>query len=203
MWHQEIVLLVDLRWLFTRSPFRDTIHFFLYELHRADNSLHGKRNLITMKTETTIIRIDEDDAMRDKDDDDPPISIPFCNWYLIYDERFKERSVILNKIEGHGLLVRTDRYDVRDNWPILILFSRDHIGLSFFRIKVNLWWITSTKTDCTWCIFRVITSRDSSKLPTSATQRPFVKSRHNTLGVWSTRQLHFPLFSHGKLISIS
>ena len=102
-----------------------------------------------MKTETTIIRIDEDDAMRDKDDDDPPISIPFCNWYLIYDERFKERSVILNKIEGHGLLVRTDRYDVRDNWPILILFSRDHIGLSFFRIKVNLWWITSTKTDCT------------------------------------------------------
>ena len=48
-----------------------------------------------MKTETTIIRIDEDDAMRDKDDDDPPISIPFCNWYLIYDERFKERSVIL------------------------------------------------------------------------------------------------------------
>ena len=123
--------------------------FFLYELHRADNSLHGKRNLITMKTETTIIRIDEDDAMRDKDDDDPPISIPFCNWYLIYDERFKERSAILNKIEGHGLLVRTDRYDVRDNWPILILFSRDHIGLSFFRIKVNLWWITSTKTDCT------------------------------------------------------
>ena len=69
-----------------------------------------------MKTETTIIRIDEDDAMRDKDDDDPPISIPFCNWYLIYDERFKERSVILNKIEGHGLLVRRDCYDVRDNW---------------------------------------------------------------------------------------
>ena len=32
-----------------------------------------------MKTETTIIRIDEDDTMSDKDDDDPPISIPFCN----------------------------------------------------------------------------------------------------------------------------
>ena len=32
-----------------------------------------------MKTERTITRIDEDDAMRDKDDDDPPISIPFCN----------------------------------------------------------------------------------------------------------------------------
>ena len=111
------------------NPFAIQGHypFFLYELHRADNSLHGKRNLITMKTETTIIRIDEDDAMRDKDDDDPPISIPFCNWYLIYDECFKERSVILNKIEGHGLLVRTDRYDVRDNWPTLILFSRNHI----------------------------------------------------------------------------
>ena len=179
MWHQEIVLLVDLRWLFTRSPFRDTIHFFLYELHRADNSLHGKRNLITMKTETTIIRIDEDDAMRDKDDDDPPISIPFYNWYLIYDERFKERSVILNKIEWHGLLVRRDCYDVRDNWPILILLSRDHIGLSFFRIKVNLWWITSTKTDCTWCIFRVITSRDSSKQKPSKNAGPIKVRLHS------------------------
>ena len=179
MWHQEIVLLVDLRWLFTRSPFRDTILFFLYELHRADNSLHGKRNLITMKTETTIIRIDEDDAMRDKDDDDPPISIPFCNWYLIYDERFKERSVILNKIEWHGLLVRRDCYDVRDNWPILILLSRDHIGLSFFRIKVNLWWITSTKTDCTWCIFRVITSRDSSKQKPSKNAGPIKVRLHS------------------------
>ena len=153
--------------------------FFLYELHRADNSLHGKRNLITMKTERTIIRIDEDDAMRDKDDDDPPISIPFCNWYLIYDERFKERSVILNKIEWHGLLVRRDCYDVRDNWPILILLSRDHIGLSFFRIKVNLWWITSTKTDCTWCIFRVITSRDSSKQKPSKNAGPIKVRLHS------------------------
>ena len=52
---------------------------------------------------------------------------------------------------------------------------------------------------------RVITSRDSSKLQTLVTQRPFVKARnafflgYNTLGVWSTRQFHFPPFLSWKI----
>ena len=53
--------------------------------------------------------------------------------------------------------------------------------------------------------FRVITSRDSSKLLTLVTQSPFVKARnafflgYNTLGVWSTRQFHFPPFLSWKI----
>ena len=53
--------------------------------------------------------------------------------------------------------------------------------------------------------FRVITSRDSSKLLTLVTQRPFVKARnafflgYNTLGVWSMRQFHFPPFLSWKI----
>ena len=53
--------------------------------------------------------------------------------------------------------------------------------------------------------FRVITSRDSSNLPKLVTKGPFLKVRYaffwgrNTLGVWSTRQLHFPPFLSWKI----
>ena len=45
----------------------ETLFIFVWdELHRADNSLHEKRNLTPIKTEMTIIMTDEDDATTTK-----------------------------------------------------------------------------------------------------------------------------------------
>ena len=81
-----------------------------------------------MKTETTIIMIDEDDAVRQRSwrPTDKLFFLMSDLWRTLY-RTFCYRK----KIKGHVLLEGTDRYNVRDNWPILILFSHDHIGLSF------------------------------------------------------------------------
>ena len=45
----------------------ETLFIFVWdELHRADNSLHEKRNLTPIKTDMTIIMTDEDDATTTK-----------------------------------------------------------------------------------------------------------------------------------------
>ena len=80
----------------------------------------------------TIIMIDEDDATTTKMMTTHRWA--FHYWCLTYDERFKECFFVLHKKKG--MLVRTDHHNVRDNWPILMVFSRDHIGLSFYQLEL-------------------------------------------------------------------
>ena len=143
----------------------------------------------------------------DKEVDGPPISFFFLMsdlWRTLY-RTFCYRK----KIKGHVLLVGTDRYNVRDNWLILILFSHDHIGLSFYKLYL---------ISDGYLLQRLIAHDKFSVLLLLGTHqsfwhwwhkdlllRPSTPSSEGTIRlVCSLRDSStFPLFSRGKLKSIS